>query len=281
MTEAGELVAESVPVAAARRRAKQPHGDHSGGRGRNATSRRLTRQFLENQGYTVLEAADGAAAVQICVAHQGPIHLLLTDVIMPGMNGRELAQRVSEIRPNTKVLYMSGYTENAIGHNGTLDAGITLLQKPFTLPALKAKVREVLDHNTPPGGRNGCFVQLPHSQVRVTRDKLAPFRAQRFNLHLPLRYRKLGEQGWRKERPRTSAAPACSSRRKKCCSPTCNSKSTWCCRRKLLDSVPPKSSAAEKWCAPSMPETAIDESCAGGEDSAIPLPARLLTCRQA
>src|ERR1700693_3945221 len=107
--------------------------------------RRLTRQFLENQGYTVVEAADGAAAVQICVAHQGTIHLLLTDVIMPGMNGRELAQRVSEIRPNIRVLYMSGYTENAIGHNGTLDAGITLLQKPFTLHSLKAKVREVLD----------------------------------------------------------------------------------------------------------------------------------------
>src|SRR6202008_4529056 len=88
--------------------------------------RRLTRQFLENQGYTVVEAPDGAAAVQICVAHQGIIHLMLTDVIMPGMNGRELAQRVSEIRPNMRVLYMSGYTENAIGHNGTLEAGITL-----------------------------------------------------------------------------------------------------------------------------------------------------------
>jgi two-component system, cell cycle sensor histidine kinase and response regulator CckA len=88
-----------------------------------ANLRYLARQFLEKQGYKVLEAADGAAAMQIAVAHEGVIHLLLTDVIMPGMNGRELAQRISEIRPQTKVLYMSGYTENVIGHNGTLDAG--------------------------------------------------------------------------------------------------------------------------------------------------------------
>ena len=159
--------------------------------------RRLTRQFLENQGYTVVEAADGAAAVQICVAHQGTIHLLLTDVIMPGMNGRELAQRVSEIRPNIRVLYMSGYTENAIGHNGTLDAGITLLQKPFTLHALKAKVREVLDQTTLPQEVAMSARAVLSSEARVPREKVPRFRAQRFNLHLPLRYRQLGEQGWR------------------------------------------------------------------------------------
>jgi CheY-like chemotaxis protein len=159
--------------------------------------RRLTRQFLDNQGYTVLEAADGAAAVQICVAHQGTIHLLLTDVIMPGMNGRELAQRVSEIRPNMKVLYMSGYTENAIGHNGTLDAGITLLQKPFTLHALKAKVREVLDKSMLPLEVAMSARAVIHTETRVPRDKVPRFRAQRFNLHLPLRYRQVGEQGWR------------------------------------------------------------------------------------
>jgi PAS domain S-box-containing protein len=159
--------------------------------------RRLTHQFLENQGYTVLEAADGAAAVQICVAHQGTIHLLLTDVIMPGMNGRELAQRVSEIRPNMKVLYMSGYTENAIGHNGTLDAGITLLQKPFTLHALKAKVREVLDQSMLPLEVAMSARAVINSEARVPRDKVPRFRAQRFNLHLPLRYREVGEQGWR------------------------------------------------------------------------------------
>jgi len=158
--------------------------------------RRLTRHFLENQGYAVLEAADGAAAVQIAVAHQGTIHLLLTDVIMPGMNGRELAQRVSEIRPNIKVLYMSGYTENAIGHNGTLDAGVTLLQKPFNLQALKAKVREVLDQQLPQEVPMSARA-LQESRARLVREKIPPFRAHRFNLRLPLRYRKVGEQGWR------------------------------------------------------------------------------------
>src|ERR1700722_18471280 len=113
--------------------------------------RYLARQYLEKQGYKVIEAADGAVAMQIAVAHEKVIHLLLTDVIMPGMNGRELAQRISEIRPNVKILYMSGYTENVIGHNGMLDAGVRLLQKPFTLRDLKSKVREVLDTTpTPP-----------------------------------------------------------------------------------------------------------------------------------
>src|SRR5579871_2564646 len=89
-----------------------------------ANLRYLARQYLEKQGYKVIEAADGAAAMQIAVAHEAVIHLLLTDVIMPGMNGRELAQRISQIRPNVKILYMSGYTENVIGQNGTLDAGV-------------------------------------------------------------------------------------------------------------------------------------------------------------
>src|ERR1700746_3614856 len=116
---------------------------------------------------------------------------------MPGMNGRELAQRVSEIRPNMKVLYISGYPENAIGHNGTLDAGITLLQKPFTLHALKATVREVLDQTTLPQEVAMSARAVPHSEARVAREKVPPFRAQRFNLHLPLRYRRVGDEGWR------------------------------------------------------------------------------------
>ncbi|HLV87194.1 MAG TPA: ATP-binding protein [Candidatus Sulfotelmatobacter sp.] len=160
-----------------------------------ANLRYLARQFLEKQGYNVIEAADGAVAMQIAVAHEGVIHLLLTDVIMPGMNGRELAQRISEIRPNVKVLYMSGYTENVVGHDGTLDAGVRLLQKPFNLRDLKSKVREVLDTtSTPPEVSMPLQSAVPR-RVAAARD-LAPSRAQRFQLQLPLRYRRVGEKLW-------------------------------------------------------------------------------------
>ena len=155
--------------------------------------RYLARQYLEKQGYKVVEAADGAVAMQIAVAHEGIIHLLLTDVIMPGMNGRELAQRISEIRPNVKVLYMSGYTENVIGQDGTLDAGVRLLQKPFNLRDLKSKVREVLDA-TPPEVAMSMQSAEPQPTTRVRHAP--PARAQRFQLHLPLRYRRLGETQW-------------------------------------------------------------------------------------
>jgi DNA-binding response OmpR family regulator len=159
-----------------------------------ANLRYLARQYLEKQGYKVIEAADGAVAVQIAVAHEAVIHLLLTDVIMPGMNGRELAQRISEIRPNVKVLYMSGYTENVIGHNGMLDAGVRLLQKPFNLRDLKSKVREVLDTTpTPPE----VAMSSQHVEPQPARAKqVPPARAQRFQLHLPLRYRRIGENQW-------------------------------------------------------------------------------------
>jgi PAS domain S-box-containing protein len=159
--------------------------------------RRLARQSLENQGYSVIDAPDGGAAIQISQAHKGPIHLLLTDVIMPGMNGRELANKVVPTRPEMRVLYMSGYTENHIGHNGTLDEGITLLQKPFTLPALKAKVREMLD--TPLPQEKHMSARLAQSvSIPRTRNKISsPFRATRFDLHLPLKYRLVGESGWR------------------------------------------------------------------------------------
>jgi PAS domain S-box-containing protein len=160
-----------------------------------ANLRYLARQFLEKQGYRVIEAADGAVAMQIAVAHEGVIHLLLTDVIMPGMNGRELAQRISEIRPNVKVLYMSGYTENVVGHNGMLDAGVRLLQKPFNLRDLKSKVREVLDTGpTPPEVAMSVHSALPQQTVRPR--EIPSTRAQRFQLHLPLRYRRLGEKDW-------------------------------------------------------------------------------------
>jgi len=158
--------------------------------------RRLAREYLELQGYNVLEAAEGATAIQISKVHEGPIHLLLTDVIMPGMNGRELAQHITSARPETKVLYMSGYTENAIGSNGTLDAGIILLQKPFSLPALKTKVREMLD--TPLPLEVSMATRAAQVPIVRTRQKLAsPFRAQRFSLQLPLKYRLVGDPAWR------------------------------------------------------------------------------------
>jgi PAS domain S-box-containing protein len=160
-----------------------------------ANLRYLARQYLEKQGYKVIEAADGAVAMQIAVAHEKIIHLLLTDVIMPGMNGRELAQRISEIRPNVKILYMSGYTENVIGHNGMLDAGVRLLQKPFNLRDLKSKVREVLDA-TPTTPEVEMPMQSALPRTAQAREIPPPTRAQRFQLHLPLRYRRLGENVW-------------------------------------------------------------------------------------
>jgi CheY-like chemotaxis protein len=158
--------------------------------------RRLARQYLETQGYKILEAEDGAVALQIVSGHQGTIDLLLTDVIMPGMNGRQLARQIAAQIPDVRVLYMSGYAENAIAHNGMLDAGINLLQKPFSLPALKDKVREVLDSEPIPGQSGQPSRSATDSSAFAGR-KIPPFRARRFNLHLPLRYRLLGEDSWR------------------------------------------------------------------------------------
>jgi PAS domain S-box-containing protein len=154
--------------------------------------RRLARQYLETQGYKILEAEDGAAALQIVDGYKGTIDLLLTDVIMPGMNGRELAAHVVKLLPEVRVLYMSGYTENAVGLDGTLDAGINLLQKPFSLPALKDRVRELLDSEPIP-----LEVAMSSRGSSTLEKKVPPFRARRFNLHLPLRYRPLGEKSWR------------------------------------------------------------------------------------
>ncbi len=159
--------------------------------------RRLARQSLENQGYNVIDAPDGASAIKISQAHPGPIHLLLTDVIMPGMNGRELANRLSPTRPEMRILYMSGYTENHIGHNGTLDEGITLLQKPFTLSALRSKVREMLDTPLPQEIQMSARLAQPAPIARGRNKVSSPFRATRFDLHLPMKYRLVGESGWR------------------------------------------------------------------------------------
>jgi signal transduction histidine kinase/ActR/RegA family two-component response regulator len=107
--------------------------------------RDLARDILQATGYTVLEARQGAEALGMSERYTGPIHLMLTDVVMPGMSGRQLADRLAVLRPTTKVLYMSGYTDNAIVHHGVLDPGTEFLQKPFTVPVLTRKVREILD----------------------------------------------------------------------------------------------------------------------------------------
>jgi two-component system cell cycle sensor histidine kinase/response regulator CckA len=107
--------------------------------------RSLSRRALEAGGYTVLAAADGADAVRLVERYGGPIHLVLTDVVMPGMSGRELADRLVQRRPGLRVLYMSGYPGDAIVHRGALDPGTAFLQKPFMPDDLTRKVREVLD----------------------------------------------------------------------------------------------------------------------------------------
>jgi CheY-like chemotaxis protein len=107
--------------------------------------RNLVREILDGNGYTVLEARNGAEALDIGRRFTAPIHLLVTDVVMPKMSGRELAERLVTIHRETRVLYMSGYTDGAIGQHGVLDPHTELLQKPFSFDALAQKVRKVLD----------------------------------------------------------------------------------------------------------------------------------------
>jgi len=111
--------------------------------------RELTREILEMAGYTVLEAARGAEALRLCRESNQAIDLLLTDVVMPQMSGPELAREVAELRPGTKVVYMSGYTDDALGHHGVLDPDIILLPKPFTPESLMSRLRLALDAQGP------------------------------------------------------------------------------------------------------------------------------------
>jgi len=111
----------------------------------NPGVRQLARQVLESQGYTVLESAAGDEALVMADAYEGVIHLLLTDVVMPGLSGKALAEALEKRRPAVKVLYMSGYTQNTIVYRGVLDAGAMLLQKPFSTNRLLRTVRKILD----------------------------------------------------------------------------------------------------------------------------------------
>jgi two-component system, cell cycle sensor histidine kinase and response regulator CckA len=123
------------------------------------------RRILEDSGYRVVEAGDGEEALTVAEALDGPIHLLLTDVVMPGMSGRELATRLGDVRPKLKVLFMSGYSPEAVTSHGHLLPGSSFLSKPFTASDLVRRVQEtlapppmVLGRSTPSTG------DRPHSR---------------------------------------------------------------------------------------------------------------------
>jgi signal transduction histidine kinase/ActR/RegA family two-component response regulator len=113
--------------------------------------REMIRETLEGLGYAVLSATDGEAALAVAAAHPGPIHLLLSDVVMPRLGGAELARRLEEIRPGIRLLYMSGYANGAISREGVLHPGVSLLEKPFAAESLARAVREAFDR--PKGGK--------------------------------------------------------------------------------------------------------------------------------
>jgi two-component system, cell cycle sensor histidine kinase and response regulator CckA len=104
----------------------------------------LIRLALASAGYKVLDMEDPESALAACAKYEGPIHLLLTDVVMPKMSGPVVAQKVAALRPGVKVLYMSGYTDDAIVHHGVLAEGMPFIQKPFSPLTLRKKIREVL-----------------------------------------------------------------------------------------------------------------------------------------
>jgi PAS domain S-box-containing protein len=112
--------------------------------------RSFTSAALERYGYRVIEASGGEEAIAVAGRHEGRIHLLLTDVVLPGMNGKELSDRLKAVRPDLKVLFTSGYTADVIAHRGVLDHGLSFLHKPYSLDELAAKVREILGEASEP-----------------------------------------------------------------------------------------------------------------------------------
>jgi CheY-like chemotaxis protein len=112
--------------------------------------RRLAERILQMAGYTVLKVGSGEEALSLMERHSGPVDLVLTDVVLPGISGRELAERLAGLRPRMKVLYTSGYTDDAILRHGVLDEALHFIGKPYGAAALTRKVREVLDLATSP-----------------------------------------------------------------------------------------------------------------------------------
>ena len=119
-----------------------------------AQMRSLLRRCLASRGYTVLEASHGGEALEVVARHHGPIHLLVTDVVMPHMSGKELAQRLQADRPNLRVLFISGYSDEAIERHGVLAPGAAFLQKPLHPDVLARTVRQILDGKDDGNGRS-------------------------------------------------------------------------------------------------------------------------------
>jgi CheY-like chemotaxis protein len=110
--------------------------------------RLILRKFLQKQGYTLLDTASSQEALHLCQQYQGTIHLLITDIVMAGMNGRELAQQIVRLRPQIKVLLTSGYAEELIEPGKLLEPGVSFLQKPFTPDTLNWKIRQILSDSS-------------------------------------------------------------------------------------------------------------------------------------
>ena len=119
-----------------------------------ANLRNIASEILSGLGYSVLVGGNGEDAVRVSAGHDGPIHLLVTDVIMPGMGGRELADRLLKSRPDLKVLYISGYTEDSVIAQGVFSSQMAFLQKPIASADLAQKVRAILDAEQPPANRS-------------------------------------------------------------------------------------------------------------------------------
>ena len=110
-----------------------------------AAIRNLLQMALRKIGYTVLAAESGREALDLVSTHSGPIHLLITDVMMPDIDGPELVRRLSAIRPETRTLFMSGYMDDALGEQGVLPSSVNFIQKPFSPSTIAQKVRDILD----------------------------------------------------------------------------------------------------------------------------------------
>jgi CheY-like chemotaxis protein len=124
--------------------------------------RTVAHEILRRNGYVVLEARDADEALAVSSEHPGTIDLLLTDVVMPKMNGRELARKLASLRSDTRVLFMSGYTSGVIVQRDIVEAGVSLVQKPFTPDVLLKKVREVIDSRLPTSATRSPGRRMPH-----------------------------------------------------------------------------------------------------------------------